>query len=195
MLNPWDRQTAGLDGLKLPPVTQIGMVVPDLGAGVDFYRGFLGISKWYRTVITECRYTFRNRPIDIRLDIAVGYSGRTQVELIQVFGSDDNIYYAYPGEAGFGFHHFGVVVDDLEKAKRTMQDRGFPALQEGTLKYAGGGKTRVAYLDTMEKAGMILELIETKAFGINLGMPEWLVSLGRITGDTMTMDAGWGGRS
>ncbi|HPS93014.1 MAG TPA: VOC family protein [Deltaproteobacteria bacterium] len=184
MLNPWQKQPASLDGLDLPPVTQIGMVVPDLMEGVRFYREFLNIPRWYHTVITECRYSYRGRPIDIGLDIAVGYSGKTQVELIQVKGSDDNIYAAHPGEAGFGFHHFGVVVDDLQKAKSTMKDRGFAPLQEGTLKYAGGGATKVAYLDTVDRAGLILELIETKAFGLNLGMPEWLVSLGRITGDT-----------
>lgn len=186
------KSIAGLDIPELPPVTQIGMVVPDLIEGVTFYRQFLGIPKWYRTVIREFSCRFRGNPIHINLDIAVGYSGKMQVELIQAHGTDSNIYSAYPGEAGFGFHHFGVVVDDLDKAVRSMGDRGFLPLQEGMLRYAGGGKTRFAYLDTMSKAGMILELIETKAFGINLGMPEWLVSLGRVTGDTRSMGAGRG---
>jgi methylmalonyl-CoA/ethylmalonyl-CoA epimerase len=189
MLNPWHKQMANLDDLDLPPVSQIGMVVPDLLDGVRFYRNLLGIPKWYQTVITECSYYYRNRPIDISLDIAVGYSGKTQVELIQVHGKDDNIYHAHPGEAGFGFHHFGVVVNDLRDGVRAMRGRGFAPLQEGTLKYAGGGATKVAYLDTMGKAGLILELIETKAFGINLGMPEWLINLGRLTGDTKAMHA------
>jgi catechol 2,3-dioxygenase-like lactoylglutathione lyase family enzyme len=189
MLKPWHKQMANLDGLDLPHVSQIGMVVPDLLKGVRFYRDFLGIQKWYQTVITECSYYYRNRPIDIRLDIAVGYSGKTQIELIEVHGKDDNIYQAHPGEAGFGFHHFGVVVNDLRDSVRTMRGRGFAPLQEGMLKYAGGGKTKVAYLDTMDKAGLILELIETKAFGINLGMPEWLINLGRITGDTKAIHA------
>jgi hypothetical protein len=122
------------------------------------------------------------------LDIAVGYSGKTQVELIEYRSADANIYSAHPGEAGFGFHHFGMVVDDLDAAVKLMADKGFPALQDGALRYRGGGKTRFAYLDTISKAGMILEFIETKAFGINLGMPEWLVSLGRVTGDTKAMD-------
>ncbi len=183
-MKPFSKQPVSLDGLDLPAVTQIGMVVPDLLEGVKFYRDFLGIPRWYHTVITECSYYYKNRPIDIMLDIAVGYSGKTQIELIQVHGSDDNIYRAHPGEAGFGFHHFGVVVDNLDKARRIMWDRGYAPLQEGTLKYAGGGKTRVAYLDTIDEAGLILELIETKAFGLNLGMPQWLINLGRITGDT-----------
>ncbi len=182
-----EKHITSLDVPDLPPVSQIGMVVPDLAEGVRFYRAFLGIPRWYRTVIKECRYRYRDRPIDIFLDIAVGYSGRTQVELIQVHGSDDNIYHAHPGEAGFGFHHFGVVVGNLEQALRSMLDQGFNPLQEGVLHYAGGGKTRVAYLDTLSRAGLILELIETRAFGLNLGMPEWFIGLGRLTGDTQRM--------
>lgn len=184
-----NKPSISLDGLDLPAVTQIGMVVPDLMEGVRLYRDFFNIPKWYHTLISECSYYYKDRPIDILLDIAVGYSGKTQIELIQVIGKDDNIYRAHPGEAGFGFHHFGVVVDDLDKAKAVMKGRGHLPLQEGTLKYAGGGKTRVAYLDTVDSAGLILELIETKAFGLNLGMPEWLVSLGRITGDTKNIPA------
>lgn len=185
MMKPWHTQAG--NGLQLPPVTQIGMVVDDLVQGVSFYRDFFCIPSWYRTVVTECRYTYRGRPIDIQLDIAVGYTGKTQVELIQVHGRDDNIYRDYPSMAGFGFHHFGVVVNDLPRAIRDMRDKGFSPLQEGVLRYAGGGATKVAYLETMDKAGLILELIETKAFGLNLGMPEWLVKLGRLTGDTAVL--------
>ncbi|HNU75357.1 MAG: hypothetical protein BWZ01_01149 [Deltaproteobacteria bacterium ADurb.BinA179] len=189
------KNLAGIDVPDLPPICQIGMVVPDLKEGARFYRMLLGISKWYCPVIKEFSCRFRGRPIDISVDIAVGYSGKTQVELIQYHGSDDNIYRAHPGEAGFGFHHFGVVVGNLEKSLETMSSLGIAPLQEGTLTYAGGGTTRFAYLDTMAKAGMILELIETKAFGFNLGMPRWLVSLGRITGDTVSVEAFKGGRS
>jgi hypothetical protein len=128
MLKPWNKMVAKMDDLDLPPVTQIGMVVPDRLKGVHFYREFFNIPKWYHTVTTGGSYHYRNRP----------------------------------GEAGFGFHHFGVVVNNQEKAKGIMKDRGFAPLQEGTLKYASGGKTKVAYLDTMEKAGLILDLIETK---------------------------------
>jgi hypothetical protein len=64
----------------------------------------------------------------------------------------------------------------MDKARTHHAGRGFAPLQEGTLKYAGGGKTRVAYLDTVDKAGLILELIETKAFGLNLGLLSWLIN-------------------
>lgn len=172
-----------LGELPLPPVTQIGMVVPDLAAGIQFYRTFLNIPTWYRPVIVESRCSYLGRPIDQHLDIAVGYTGKIQVELIQVRGRDDNIYSAHPGEAGFGFHHFGVLVSDLDKTVAAMQARGYAPLQEGMLRYAGGGVSKFAYLDTLKQAGLILELMEAKAFGLNLGMPQWLIKLGCMTGD------------
>ena len=176
-----------LGGLRIPPISQMGFVVQSLEESSAFYGSLLNIKKWYRTKITECDYTFKGKPIEMVLDIAVGYSGKTQIELIKVSGPDDNIYYDVNGRDGFGFHHFGVVVNNLEKHIRGMETAGIEPLQIGTLKYGGGGVTKVAYMDTMETAGFILELIETKAFGINLGMPQWLVNLGRITGDICAM--------
>lgn len=176
-----------LKTLSLPPVTQMGFVVQSLEESTEFYGSMLNIKKWYRTKIIECDYIYKDSPIDNSLDIVVGYSGKTQVELIKVSGNDDNIYYDYIGREGIGFHHFGVVVNNLETQVKKMGMAGIRPLQSGRLKYGGGGVTKVAYMDTMKSAGFILELIETKAFGINLGMPQWLVNLGRITGDIIAM--------
>ncbi len=176
-----------LKRLNLPPVTQMGFVVQSLGESSRFYGGLLNIKKWYRPQITACNYIYKGKPIDNLLEIVVGYTGKTQVELIKVRGNDDNIYSDLVGWEGFGFHHFGVVVGDLEKQIKSMEEAGIHPLQVGELKYGGGGVTKVAYMNTMESAGFILELIETKAFGINLGMPRWLVSLGRITGDIISV--------
>lgn len=176
-----------LKSLSLPPITQMGFVVQSLEESAEFYGSMLNIKKWYRTNIVECDYIYNGSPVDNSLDIVVGYSGKTQVELIKVTGEDDNIYYDYTGRDGVGFHHFGVVVNNLEPHMEKMKAAGINPLQSGRLKYGGGGVTKVAYMDTMESAGFILELIETKAFGINLGMPQWLVSLGRITGDIISM--------
>lgn len=173
--------------LKLPPITQLGFIVQSIDESARFYGSLFNIRKWYMTQMVESEYRFRGTAIDMSIDIAVGYSGKMQVELIQVRGNDNNVYYEYLGREGFGFHHFGVVVGNLEKYKERMVKAGIQPLQEGTLKYGGGGGTRFAYMDTMGSSGCIVELIETKAFGLNFGMPQWLVSLGRITGDTASI--------
>ncbi len=177
-----------LNALSLPPITQIGMVVRDLGEGVEYYKHLLNIRKWYRTRIKESSYVFKGKPIELSLDIAMGYSGKMQIELIHILGGDEkNVYFDRLGKGGEGFHHFGVMVRDLDADLRKMEKAGYQPLQTGSLRCEGGGFTRIGYMDTVQDAGFILELIETKAFGINLGMPQWLVSLGRLTGDISSM--------
>ena len=48
----------------------------------------------------------------------------------------------------------------------------------------GDAVTRFAYLDTLPYCGFIVELIETRLWGMNLGMPEWLIRVGQLTGAT-----------
>lgn len=171
-----------IERLRLPRISQIGFVVPDLVRGVDYYRSLLGIRKWYRTVITGAEYRYRGTPIDQRLAIAVGYSGDVQIELIEARGSDENIYTGCTG-----LHHLGVTVGNLGRKLNELERAGIHPLQEGTITFGRGGMTRFAYLDTVDAAGFILELIETRAFGINLGMPRWLIGVGRLTGDTKSI--------
>jgi catechol 2,3-dioxygenase-like lactoylglutathione lyase family enzyme len=170
--------------MKLPPVSQVGIVVPDLKKGVDYYRRLLGIKTWCRTRVTgvECRYL--GKPIDIGYNIAVGYSGKNQVELLEVDCPEENIYTGTDGKPASGFHHLGYAAKNIERDMEVFNSAGIRILQEGTIRFGRAGITRFAYFDTVESAGFILEAIETRAFGINLGMPEWLVKTGRFTGDT-----------
>jgi hypothetical protein len=64
-----------------------------------------------------------------------------------------------------------------------MHDAGTDVLQSGFIRFAGGGACRFAYLDTVDRLGCILELIEMKVYGLQLGMPEWLLRVGTLTGD------------
>jgi hypothetical protein len=87
-----------LKNLKLPPISQIGIVVSDLKKGVDYYRNLLTIRKWYRPKINRYEYFYREKQIDQQLDIAVGYSGKIQIELILVSGTGENVYSAVLGK-------------------------------------------------------------------------------------------------
>jgi catechol 2,3-dioxygenase-like lactoylglutathione lyase family enzyme len=175
---------AGAGKRDLPPLSQIGLTVPDLSRGARYYSSLLGVGKWYRTMITGAEYYYHGRPLNLRLDIAVGYSGGLQIELIEHHSEAENIYNAPTAPRGFGLHHLGFSVSDLDARLDLLRLKGVMPLQTGTIRFGRGGVTRFAYLDTMEQAGFVLELIETRAFGIYLGMPRWLVNLGRLTGDT-----------
>ncbi len=180
-------ESAFLKSLRLPPVSQIGIIVPDLARAARYYGLLLNIKRWYHPPIREAECAYRGKPVDQSLEIAVGYSGGIQIELIHQECSEENIYNALLGRGGGGLHHLGVSVGDIDRRMKLLTGAGLRPLQSGVIRFGRGGVTRYVYLDTREQAGFILELIETRAFGINLGMPEWVMRLGLLTGDTVPL--------
>ncbi len=176
-----------LKKLKLPPPNQVGIIVTDLARGAYFYGSLLNIKRWYKTRIVDAECFYRGNAIKQTLQIAVGYAGGIQYELILQSSSEENIYNSIYSEDKGGFHHLGSVVGDIDRRLSVLEEAGIKPLQTGTIRFGRAGVTRYAYLDTMELAGFILELIETRAFGINMGMPEMLPRLGLLTGDTETL--------
>ena len=168
---------------RLPAVGQLGLVVQDMDAAVASCGTALGVRRWYRSRMASYEVFFRGEPTAMDWDIVVGYSGKVQVELIQVRETGPNLYHELLGSEGAGFHHLGVVVRDFDRRLKRADSAGIEVLQHGAIRFAGGGACRFAYLDTVPGLGFILELIEMKVYGLQLGMPEWLLRVGTLTGD------------
>lgn len=167
----------------LPAMGQLGIVVEDINQALGYYSSLLNIRPWYRAKIVKSNIHYRDRPIDLELDIAVGYSGSLQFELIQVIRGDANIYTDLINTRGRGIHHIGFVVSRIAERIEAFKTAGFEPIQHGTLETKGKALTHFAYFDTIEQFGYITELIQTTLFGINLGMSRWMMKLGRVMGD------------
>jgi catechol 2,3-dioxygenase-like lactoylglutathione lyase family enzyme len=172
-----------LKKLNLPPVGQVGIIVEDLKTAVPQYSSLLNIHPWYRARISKKEIVYRENPILLDLDIAVGYSGRLQFELIQVLKGEDNIYTDLIQTRGQGFHHIGFMVSDIARKMDVFETAGLKRIQHGTFETKGGVITRFAYYDSMEELGYITELIQTTLFGITIGMPGWMMRIGCLIGD------------
>jgi hypothetical protein len=89
--------------------------------------------------------------------LAMADVGPLQIELIEV-GSDNTVYAEHVKAHGYGLHHFGVLVDDMEEAKAKATAAGFKVVQEG-----GGhgldGDGGFAYLNTESHLGTTVEFI------------------------------------
>ena len=48
-----------MKGVKLPKVSQIGIVVPDIGKAVRYYSKFLNIKPWFRSKTTSNDAAFK----------------------------------------------------------------------------------------------------------------------------------------
>lgn len=176
-------QPGVLDQLKLPAVGQLGIIVKSIDTSLPYYTEVMKIRPWYRTNIVEEEIYYKDRRIDLELDIAVGYSGSLQFELIEVVRGEENIYTELINTRGEGLHHVGFVVSNIQKKTEMLRQSGYNPIQHGFLKTKGNAITRFAYFDTMETHGYILELIQTTLFGVSVGMSRFMIKLGNLLGD------------
>lgn len=164
-------------------MSQLGIIVKSIDRSLPYYTDVMNIRPWYRTNVVQEEIYYRDRRIDLELDIAIGYSGRLQFELIEVVRGQENIYTELIDSRGEGLHHVGFVVSNIRKKTRMLRKAGFTPIQHGFLKTRGGAVTRFAYFDTMQTHGYILELIETTLFRIPVGMSRFMIKLGVLLGD------------
>ena len=160
---------------------QLGLIVKDMDAAVKEHSEVYGIKRWYRTNIDRFDYHYKGEKRHLVLDIVVGYARGSQIELIQVLEGEDNAYVELLLKENLP--HNGVCVRNFDQKYDELKALGYTELHHGTLYLKGITKVRVAYFDVRESLGYILEIIEAKSLGINIGMPEFLVAAARFTGD------------
>ena len=142
-------------------IAQVAILVPDLDEAVRVYWEHFGIGPWHiytyqRPLVREMSY--RGAPADYAMRIALSYFGPMRVELIQPL-SGDSIYTDHVREHGYGVHHFGLLVDDMDPALAAAKESGLDVTQDGS-GFGLHGDGHYAYLDTERLIGVALELIE-----------------------------------
>ena len=63
----------------------------------------------------SAQMTYRGQPADYAMRIALAWIGPLRIELIEMAGGD-SVYADFVREHGYGVHHFGVLVDDMDAA-------------------------------------------------------------------------------
>lgn len=142
-------------------ISQIAMVVEDLDATVHRYYRVFGIGPWHfytygRPLVK--RMSYRGRPADYRMRIALTYFGPTRIELIELLDGD-TVYGDFVRQHGYGVQHLGVLVDDMADALKLAHEAGFSMIMDGS-GFGLDGDGHYAYLDTEKDFGFTLELIE-----------------------------------
>ena len=90
--------------------------------------------------------------------IALSWIGSLRIELIEML-EGDTVYAEFVKEHGYGLHHFGVLVDDMEEALAQAEKAGLAMTQDGA-GFGLDGDGHYAYLDTEKEIGVTIELIE-----------------------------------
>ena len=142
-------------------IAQIAVLVPDLDQAVrDYYHTF-GIGPWHfytyqRPLLSEITYYGKQSEHAFR--IALSYFGPMRIELIELV-SGENIHQDFLDEHGYGVHHLGILVEDMESALQQVRAAGFEIIQSGK-GFGPDGDGHYAYLSSEEQFSVIFELIE-----------------------------------
>lgn len=147
-------------GISPRPVFQNAFVVNDIEASIRKWVRTMGVGPF---VLLENLHipgtTYRGGPTEFRLHAALAASGDVQIELIQPLYDGPSIYRDFfkPGEEGF--HHIGLLTDDIARDIDIYTRQGHALVTRG----GNAGGTQFAYLDTWAASQCCVELIQADA--------------------------------
>lgn len=142
-------------------IAQVCLIVKNLEEAVENYWKLFGIGPWHfytyeKPLVKDM--TYHGKPADYKMRVALSYMGPLRIELIEML-EGDTVYKEFVEKHGYGVHHFGVLVEDMKEAIAQAEANGLEMTQDG----AGFGLDNdghYAYLDTEDKIGVTIELIE-----------------------------------
>jgi methylmalonyl-CoA/ethylmalonyl-CoA epimerase len=153
-----------MTGTLAQNVFQIGFIVPDIHKAMAFFKEKLGVPEFLYVEKPELQdETYLGKPAPLRLHIAFGWCGDTEIELLQPVSGVSTYSKFLDHNPQGGMHHYGIEVPDYAQAVKDMQAKGFSLVQSGR-----HNETKFGYFDTTAVIGAFTELVylqpEEKAF-------------------------------
>ncbi|NIN97377.1 MAG: VOC family protein [Anaerolineae bacterium] len=146
-----DRE-AGLFSARL---SQIGIVVRDAERAGAMLSALLGIGPFVFMTPGFREANYQGRRASFRAKLGFADAGPVQIELVQPL-EGSSTWQEFLSVHGEGIHHIGFDVSDLTAALETAREEGIGVIQSGRTE----GGSHWAYLDTVEKVGVIVELMQ-----------------------------------
>lgn len=142
-------------------IVQIALVVRDLDETVRQWHDRYGVGPWHfytygRPLVK--RMTRHGQPAEYRMRVALANVGPMRIELIEPL-EGDTVYAEFVRDHGYGVHHLGVLVEDMEEALGRARAAGLAMTQDGA-GFGPDGDGHYAYLDTESTMGTTIELIQ-----------------------------------
>jgi methylmalonyl-CoA/ethylmalonyl-CoA epimerase len=105
-------------------VRQLGYVVEDLERSVEAWTTRLGVGPWTIIRNIPLRCVYRGAPSEPLIDIALGYRGAMQIELIQQRNDAPSPYRPYIERGEYGLHHTAFLSTQIELDVRRAEAAG-----------------------------------------------------------------------
>ncbi len=145
-------------------IAQVAIIVENLEKAVENYWQLFGIGNWhfytYGKPLVKAM-TYHGEPAEYKMRVALSHLGPLRIELIEI-AEGQTVYADFVREHGYGVHHFGVLVDNMAEALTEAASAGLAMTQDGA-GFGQDGDGHYAYLDTEDKIGVTIELIERPA--------------------------------
>lgn len=139
-------------------MAQVAIVVRDIEKAAKAYAEVFGVPapEWVITDPEEKAHTkFHGKPSKGRAKLAFIPMGGVTLELIEPVDGPST-WKQFLDEHGEGVHHIAFRIKGMDRVLKFLADKGMPTAQTGD--YTGG---RYAYVDSIPKLGVILELLES----------------------------------
>ena len=168
---------------------QLGFSVHDIQSSLPVYASLYNLKTWFEPQYAQKEFNIDGVRLDLDFKIAFAYSGKMQIELLEEKSEQAPVYKDHLETYGEGLHHLGFFVRDLDDILKIVDRLVLEILLASQFKTAGGGIVRFAYLDTRPLCGIIMELINIKLYGINIPQTEFMMNVGKVTGDIVNIKA------
>lgn len=146
-----------LHGQPANGVIQFAYVVEDIDKAMESFTEQLGAGPWFLSGPLETTGAeYRGKPTNIRLKLAVAFSGHMQIEVIQQLDDQPSVYRELIEQSGYGFHHFALATRDLDAEIARLQKGGAAV----TFRATSPRGARVAYMEGVNSLPGMIELIE-----------------------------------
>jgi hypothetical protein len=131
-------------GQKVGQIIQMAYVVEDIRASIDWWVRDAKTGPWFLLdSFMGPDHVYRGAQSTADVSIAMGFAGHMQIELIQPKDNNPSVYRETVRARGYGFHHVGIAVDDVDAEIAHYQARGYALAFKAGVPTGGS----VAYLD------------------------------------------------
>ena len=140
-------------------IRQLGYVVPDIVAAMDYWSRVLGVGPFFYTErVPVVNFTYRGEPSSPITSVALANSGPVQVELIQQRNDAPTMYRDFVAAKGSGLQHVAYWTQNFDADMERLSARGFKVGMGGEV----GARGRFVYFETEYHPGAVIELSEVE---------------------------------
>jgi hypothetical protein len=142
----------------LGPIKQIAYIVDNIDSGIQQWIKLAGVGPWMVFKNTTMRGECRGVSTTVKMNVGLSYQAGMQIELIEVLSQTPSPYQGASGRPLIGMHHIAWHSTDMDGDVARAKERGL-----STAFSASNGAVRVAYMESADAPGMLLEFIEASA--------------------------------